>query len=163
MAQRMQNALQSANQNNRALTFIVVVPTVTNNAVATSSSSTALQIEFAASSFRLLRKMATSSLSSSKKEGKHHQNHLVLNAREHGYVEGAQHMRPTRFKESSYDTSVMILQSTRAQKEYPVGEEWERRIREAFTSQHDSEIRERRGKQDANLEGKKEQLGNKAD
>ena len=33
---------------------------------------------------------------------------LIFRAREHGYVEGSQHMRPTRYKTSPFDTSVII-------------------------------------------------------
>ena len=44
--------------------------------------------------------------------------HFILNAKEHGYIEGAQHFRPTRYKESLYDTRILILQSTKARKQY---------------------------------------------
>lgn len=37
--------------------------------------------------------------------------HIVLPAREHGYIEGGQHLRPTKYKDSQYSTSVIVLRS----------------------------------------------------
>jgi phosphorylated CTD-interacting factor 1 len=69
-------------------------------------------------------------------------NHIVLSKRDHGYVEGSQHLRPTQFKESQYDSSVIVLRSkscadidTKA---------FEANVREAFKSRHLVELQQRR-------------------
>jgi phosphorylated CTD-interacting factor 1 len=74
--------------------------------------------------------------------------HIVLTAREHGYVEGAQHLRPTRYKESPYDTSVIIVSSQRARTLLDSSklESLEQRLREAFASRHRQETAARRPK-----------------
>ena len=75
--------------------------------------------------------------------------HLVLKAREHGYVEGSQHLRPTRYKQSQYDTSIIILQSKTA-KQWEAKEknlkshDLESKLREAFSTNHLQELFERR-------------------
>jgi phosphorylated CTD-interacting factor 1 len=66
--------------------------------------------------------------------------HIIIKARQHGYVEGAQHIRPTRFKQSAYDTSVLFLQSKAA----TAVEIDELEIRNAFASQHEEEQVERK-------------------
>ena len=68
--------------------------------------------------------------------------HIVLPPREHGYIEGSQHLRPTKYKESQYSTSVIVLKSkswtsTQAQ-------EFETEIREAFGSRHSMEVEKRK-------------------
>jgi hypothetical protein len=74
--------------------------------------------------------------------------HVVLTAREHGYVEGAQHLRPTRYKESPYDTSVIIISSRRARTLLGSNlESLEQRLRIAFASRHRQETAARRHKE----------------
>jgi hypothetical protein len=75
--------------------------------------------------------------------------HFVLKSREHGYIEGSQHLRPTRYKESQYDTSVIILQSKAAKekgKSSPnfTSKDFEDDLRLAFASRHQLELGERR-------------------
>lgn len=69
--------------------------------------------------------------------------HIVLPAREHGYIEGGQHLRPTKFKESQYSTSVIILRS----KSW-IGTEdaelFEKELRDAFASRHAMEVEQRK-------------------
>jgi len=78
----------------------------------------------------------------------HCKSHIVLPAREHGYIEGGQHLRPTKFKESQYSTSVIVLRS----KGWNEGggsneaELFEKEIREAFASRHAMEVEQRREK-----------------
>jgi Phosphorylated CTD interacting factor 1 WW domain len=69
--------------------------------------------------------------------------HIVLSAQEHGYVEGAQHLRPTRYKESSYDTSVIIVTSRQARTMLDM-ESLEQQLRVAFASRHRDETAARR-------------------
>jgi hypothetical protein len=69
--------------------------------------------------------------------------HIVLPAKEHGYTEGAQHLRPTRYKESSYDTSVIIVTSRHARTMWDM-ELLEKQLRVAFASRHRDETAARR-------------------
>ncbi|GFH50347.1 hypothetical protein CTEN210_06823 [Chaetoceros tenuissimus] len=114
------------------LTFVVVVPSCS------SKSRENLVQQFAWTSFNAMLRSRFMS------------RHIVLGARQHGYVEGAQHMRPTRFKESQYDTSVIILQSKDARKKAKdfAGNEFESQVRAAFASQHAQELEERRSHND---------------
>ena len=68
--------------------------------------------------------------------------HIVLSKREHGYVEGSQHLRPTQFKESQYDTSVIVLRSKRCT-DFDT-EAFEADLRKAFKSRHLIELQQRR-------------------
>ena len=65
----------------------------------------------------------------------------MLSNREHGYVEGAQHLRPTQFKESQYDSSVIILRSKSCAK--IDAKAFEADLREAFKSRHLVELQQR--------------------
>jgi len=77
----------------------------------------------------------------------HFSKHIVLSKSAHGYIEASQHLRPTRYKESQYDTSIIILQSKGAKvKNHLIGESFEIKIREAFASRHLLELSERREK-----------------
>ena len=73
--------------------------------------------------------------------------HFILPAKEHGYIEGAQHLRPTRYKESLYDTSVVVLQSEKARAETEARmdrQTFEEQIRQAFVSRHRTEVESRK-------------------
>ena len=78
--------------------------------------------------------------------------HILLRAKEHGYIEGAQYMRSTLFKESLYDTSVVVLQSDAAFARQKDGfNQLEVELREAFASRHREEVERR--KQEKELAG----------
>lgn len=129
------------NKNDGKLTFVVIVPTCTKKTEGKGFER--LAQNFASDSFN---KMLSSAFFTK---------HLVLKAREHGYVEGSQHLRQTRYKESQYSTSVVILQSQKArddEAEKPIftGDEFESNIRRSFSSKHLSELDERRLKSDGN-------------
>lgn len=136
MVERMEGHLSFADSSGskgtgRALSFVIVVPSCSKG------SDGNLVQEFAATSFKCMLK------------SEYFSKHIVLNAREHGYIEGSQHLRPTRFKESQYDTSVVILQSKAAKDEEKVSvnltsREFEAAIRTAFASRHQLELEERR-------------------
>ena len=49
--------------------------------------------------------------------------HVVLNAKDHGYIEGNQQRLPTRWKTSQFDTSVFFLQNEAARETWPVTDE----------------------------------------
>jgi phosphorylated CTD-interacting factor 1 len=131
MARTMQERLARADKKDKALTFVVVVPSAAN----TEGSRASLAKDFANKSFALLDQLSAK--------------HYVLKSREHGYVEGAQHIKPTRYKQSGYDTSVFILQSKVAAIRVNLDErgEVEEQIRTAFSSKHEEEIQQRKERQ----------------
>ncbi len=65
--------------------------------------------------------------------------HLRLAQREHGYTEGAQHCRRSRYRISVGDTSVFFLQSKAARRKWPVTPEALEDIQTAFTSKHNTD------------------------
>ncbi|KAL7539800.1 hypothetical protein ACHAXR_009617 [Thalassiosira sp. AJA248-18] len=69
--------------------------------------------------------------------------HIVLPAREHGYIEGGQHLRPTKYKDSQYSTSVIVLRSKSWKSTDDAGL-FEKELREAFASRHAMEVNLRR-------------------
>lgn len=69
--------------------------------------------------------------------------HIILPARDHGYIEGGQHLRPTKFKESQYSTSVIVLKSG-GWMSFDDAELFEKEIREAFASRHAMEVKHRK-------------------
>jgi len=137
MVEKMEEHLNYADSlsmkgNECALTFVVVVPSCSS-----SSSDQNIVHQFSGSSFGTMLKSRFLS------------RHLVLNAREHGYIEGSQHLRPTRFKESQYNTSIFILQSTDAKEQELeskrfTGCEFEHDVRQAFASRHQLELAHRK-------------------
>lgn len=63
------------------------------------------------------------SVPGSLRESRYCVRHVVCRAQEHGYCEGGQHLRPTRYKTSRFDTSVFFLQNKAAQRKWPVTDE----------------------------------------
>ena len=141
MADRIQCNIDVANERDSMVTFIVIVPHGgsdhdVHRAVAKRSGSVALQ-QMTRSEYCTM--------------------HLILPAKEHGYIEGAQHLRPTRYKESLYDTSVVVLQSHKARihtKHNHIKNSnttttmdqnmFEEQIRQAFMSRHRMEVERRK-------------------
>lgn len=125
MVDKFEASITEANRSNQALSFVVIVPTVSEDAHEATAS------RFAASSFRRM-------VDSPAKRC-----HLRLPAKEHGYVEGAQHLRPTRYKSSLFDTSVILLQSERAFQD-PLPASFEEKVRAAMRSRHAQETNDRK-------------------
>jgi phosphorylated CTD-interacting factor 1 len=131
MAEHIQSNIVMANEQNSVVTFIVIVPHGgsdhdTHRAAAKRYGSMALQ------------QMTNSEYCTY---------HFILPAKEHGYIEGAQHLRPTRYKESLYDTSIVVLQSTQARincKSILDPNTLEEQIRHAFVSRHRTEVESRK-------------------
>lgn len=124
--------MAKANSEGRALTFAVIVPAVHEKDLISDN----MKVASAAKRFagRAHQQMVKSRFCT---------HHILLRAKEHGYVEGAQHLRPTRYKRSLYDTSVIILQSKKAQ-EMPLDKEkLESSIRVAFAERHSEEHQKR--------------------
>ena len=71
--------------------------------------------------------------------------HVRLRAQEHGYIEGTQQSRPTRYKTSAFDTSVFFLQTRAAAAKWPVSSAVCAELREAFRSKHLDEVTARKG------------------
>ena len=126
MAERMEECLAVASREKKRLTFFVIVPTAN---VGDDTAPPAKR--HAETSFSI---MTTST---------HCRLHLVLPSRQHGYVEGAQHLRPTRYKQSPYDTSLILLQSEAAYAEGLDHKSFQKKLRKAFSSRHDEEIKQR--------------------
>ena len=143
MVNRLEEHLEHADMEarksstNGELSFVVVVPTCMSNKRSNESNGENMVHAFASESFCKMTK------------SKHFTKHIILNAREHGYVEGSQHLRQTRYKESQYSTSVVILQSkksTELEKSSPTmtTSAFEDIVRKEFTSLHSLETEERR-------------------
>jgi phosphorylated CTD-interacting factor 1 len=118
MAKEMERRLDRANEKQLNLTYVVVVPTA-------ASKSSSVAKEFANESFQLFLQLSY--------------HHFILESRDHGFVEGAQHLKPTRYKQSSYDTSIFILNSKAASKNMSDISQLETNIREAFRTKHGTE------------------------
>jgi hypothetical protein len=82
--------------------------------------------------------------------------HLRLAQREHGYTEGAQHCRRSRYRISVGDTSVFFLQSKAAQRKWPVTPEVLEDIQAAFTSKHNTD---RQGSDNGDAEARQDTDG----
>lgn len=62
--------------------------------------------------------------------------HIKVAAKQHGYTEGAQHLRRTRFRISTCDTSIFFLFNQKAIKKWPITVSMEKSLCHAFRSQH---------------------------
>lgn len=126
--------LEAADELRSALSFVIIVPACDDADAADGDVPGARQ--FAAASFNAML------------QSEYHSHHILLGSGDHGYVEGAQHLRPTRFKTSMYDTSVILLQSKQARKDMKSGGNWrsrfEKGIRAAFQSGHERETLDRK-------------------
>lgn len=127
--------LEVADEKKRALSFVIVVPACDDADGAGGDVPIARQ--FAAASFNAML------------QSEYQMHHILLGSGDHGYVEGAQHLRSTRFKTSMYDTSVILLQSRQARKDMTsLRGDWRNRfevgIRAAFQSGHESETLDRK-------------------
>lgn len=131
MVKQMDECLSAANRESRRLTFFVIVPTAdSSDDCAVPPAKQHAQISFSAMINSPYCRM-----------------HFILPSRQHGYVEGAQHLRPTRFKESPYDTSLILLQSDAANQEFASNHKaFEKKMRKAFASRHEEEIQKRQQK-----------------
>ena len=125
MVDHIHDQLKKADRLGTRLTFVVVVPT------AGSGKDRVVQ-KAALDSFKQMT------------DSPWCRKHIKLSAREHGYIEGAQHLRTTKYKQSSYDTSVILLQSTTSKQMDLDERNFEKKIRGAFASQHDEELKTRR-------------------
>ncbi|GAX28469.1 hypothetical protein FisN_4Hh340 [Fistulifera solaris] len=125
MVDCIEHSIHGADRHRKCLTYVVIVPTFD------TSASLPQAKKFAKASFiRMVR-------------GEWCRLHIILSARSHGYIEGAQHLRPTQFKDSTYDTSVIVLQSKLARKQDLDEERFEKALRVAFASRHKEEIARR--------------------
>ena len=148
MVVKMLEHLEAADEKKRALSFVIIVPAC-DDADATSRDAPVAR-QFAAASFNAML------------QSEYQSHHILLGSGDHGYVEGAQHLRPTRFKTSMYDTSVILLQSKQARRDMKLlGGDWknqfEKGIRSAFQSGHESETFDR--KRIASKSSKRKDIG----
>ena len=73
------------------------------------------------------------------KNSKFNQEYLAIAQAEHGYLEGKQHMRPTRWRVASFNTSVFFWQNPQAAAQYPITQEIVDALRLAFASKQEEE------------------------
>ena len=124
MVNRLELLLDRAKKCLQTLSFVIVVP----SAAQSGKSSSQVKM-FAAKSFL---KMIESEFC---------RKHIILKARDHGYKEASQHLRPTQFKESQYDTSVIILSTKNLLNDEKSFEEG---LKLAFESKHKAETLQRK-------------------
>ena len=74
--------------------------------------------------------------------------HEVIPQREHGYLEGAQHMRKSKFRIATQDTSVMWLANEAGARKWSPTKQHLVRLREAFKSRHSEELPKKRKKRE---------------
>jgi phosphorylated CTD-interacting factor 1 len=149
MADQIHVNLQLANDQERILTFVVIVPHGGGGATPTKSDDPQQQQTPPPPPTSVVHRAAAKRYGNVSLQrmiqSEYCTYHCILPAKEHGYVEGAQHLRPTRYKESVYDTSIVVLQSTLAQTQRTLDPVlFESTIRHAFQSRHRDEV-ERRG------------------
>ena len=130
MVDHIDSCLDDANRRSLSLTFVVIVPTA--KTLGSSNEYAPSVKRFAFESFQRMVSTASCRL------------HIVLPARDHGYIEGSQHLRPTRYKQSGYDTSVIILQSSEARCDQLDEIKLKADIVAAFASRHAEELSRRR-------------------
>ncbi|KAL3801830.1 hypothetical protein HJC23_001226 [Cyclotella cryptica] len=166
MAKRIDHLLDVATRQNVNVTFVVVVPTcqdypIVSTAAAGSTKKKKIKVQDTVNS---VTNNPVSSLVHHSASTSFNRlvlnpcciSHILLQAREHGYVEGSQHLRPTKYKESKYNTSVIVLQSgCHAEKSEGksvksfVARKWDAKlfeddVRAAFASQHKMETAKRK-------------------
>lgn len=132
LADRIDHHIAIANSKNLELTFVVVVPAVHEKDLLPNKARVSNAVKrFAARAHQRMVKGSACRL------------HIVLQAKEHGYVEGAQHLRPTRYKRSLYDTSVIVLQSKKALGNPLDEDEFQKNVKESFAERHSDEKQNR--------------------
>jgi phosphorylated CTD-interacting factor 1 len=150
MADRLMDLLNYAREKEIDVTFIVVVPSCR---ISESDSDKPNYKKTSKDERRKKRQKSTptnalsfavhhAALHSFNVLAKQCSSHIVLSKREHGYVEGSQHLRPTQFKESQYGTSVIVLKS-KTDTNFDT-DAFETDLREAFKSRHMVELQQRR-------------------
>lgn len=130
---RIEQHLDMANLQDIPLTFVVVVPTA-NDAL----KGAAPPKRAAVASFLRMKSSSSCML------------HVHLPAREHGYLEGSQHLRPTQYKQSLYDTSVLVLQSNKAKLTPVRAKKLRGELVTAFATMHHHEMVQRRKHENKN-------------
>lgn len=144
MAFQLLRHLEAADEKRVALSFVVVVPACTSDG--SNSSDVHVARRYAAASYNAMLK------------SEYQSKHILLTSGEHGYVEGAQHLRPTQFKTSMYDTSVILMQSKKAREDMKIAggawrDKFEAGIRAAFCSGHKNETADRRKRKNDERDG----------
>jgi len=154
MVSKMEEYLNYADEHDEDLIFAIIVPTYqryqgrtyhdNDEGDDTTTSTNSTVQKYASKSFTRMIKSA------------HFAHHVVLKSREHGYIEGSQHLRPTKYKTSQYDTSLIVLmsQSLMDQNKKKEGskkfnwDKFEQDVRNAFASRHEDELEARQGERE---------------
>lgn len=72
-------------------------------------------------------------------KSRYNQKHVRIAQKEHGYCEGKQQIRKTRWRIASFDTSVFFWQNARAQTKWPVTDRAIADLKRAFQSKQAEE------------------------
>ena len=155
MAERIDELLDYASEQCMKVTFIVIVPTVRNESkrhdrtsIKRADKMKKHRNDERESNVNPLSSVVHQSASISFNRLVNNSRciaHIVLPAYEHGYVEGSQHLRPTKYKESKYSTSVIVLQSDcGAGKGDSTNAFFQKGLRKAFASRHQFETKQRK-------------------
>lgn len=168
MANRIDDLLDMASRHNVNVTFVIVVPTcqdypIVSTAPTGSTKKKKTKVENSVNSATsnpvssLVHQSASTSFNRLVLNPRCI-SHILLPAREHGYIEGSQHLRPTKYKESNYNTSVIVLQSEsdvakseRSDGNSSTSREWDAKlfeinVRAAFASRHKIESTQRKSR-----------------
>jgi len=166
MAHRIGQLLEIAHREELDVTFVVIVPTVrgtTNNADRLGSDMKAKKKKkkkkksdrdskegFINNNHNTIHQAASHSFFQLI-NSPYCRSHITLPAREHGYIEGGQHLRPTKYKESQSSTSVIVLKSSSCTvlPDHDA-ESFEKELRVAFTSRHTMEVEQRKERSKGN-------------
>jgi phosphorylated CTD-interacting factor 1 len=158
MAQRVCKLMEDHDGKGSEVTCIVVIPTVRATTIGrsgrTSKSKDKKRIRSAdgdvegeeSSNAKLMSVVNTAAKQSFDMlvNSPYCKSHIILPAREHGFIEGGQHLRPTKFKESQCSTSVIILGSTKSLMAADDAKIFKSELRKAFASRHGMEIEQRK-------------------
>ena len=165
MAHRIGQLLEIAHREELDVTFVVIVPTVrgtTDNADRLGSDMKAKKKKkkkkksdryskegFINNNHNTIHQAASHSFFQLI-NSPYCRSHITLPAREHGYIEGGQHLRPTKYKESQSSTSVIVLKSSSCTVPDHDAESFEKELRVAFTSRHTMEVEQRKERSKGN-------------
>ncbi|KAL7442373.1 hypothetical protein ACHAXH_006364 [Discostella pseudostelligera] len=163
MAHRIKELLETQTKHDLDVTYVVIIPTVRSSTTVDESSRHAAKAsnkkkkkekhhgsDHGGNTTNLLTGTVNQAAAQSFYQltsSPYCKCHIILPPREHGYIEGSQHLRPTQFKESQYSTSVIVLRTKSSEKmgdDKDTAELFEKELREAFASRHAMELAERK-------------------
>lgn len=58
--------------------------------------------------------------------------HILIAAKDHGYCDGASYQRQDPYRNSPFDTAILVLQTAKASRKWPAHDKFEAALRSAF-------------------------------